>query len=43
MVQHVMTDGHWIVWNHQLVEIDEYAVMEKAQKVAAKLWKKMNK
>ncbi len=43
MVQHVMIDGNWIVWNRQLVEIDENAVMEKAQKVAARLWKKINK
>jgi hypothetical protein len=43
MVQHVMVDGNWIVWNRQLIGIDEEAVMSKAQKVAAKLWKKMNK
>ena len=43
MVQHVMVDGNWIVWNKQLIAIDEEAVMAKAQKVAARLWKKMNK
>jgi putative selenium metabolism protein SsnA len=43
MIQHVMVDGNWIVWNKQLMGIDEEAVMSKAQKVAAKLWKKMNK
>ena len=43
MVQHVMIDGTWVVWNRQLAGIDEDAVMEKARNVAAKLWKKMNK
>jgi putative selenium metabolism protein SsnA len=41
MVQHVMVDGNWIVWNRQLIGIDEEAVMSKAQKVATKLWKRM--
>ncbi|MGD1046464.1 MAG: amidohydrolase family protein, partial [Bacteroidota bacterium] len=41
MVQHVMIDGNWIVWNKQLMGVDENAVMEKAQKVAAKLWERM--
>jgi putative selenium metabolism protein SsnA len=40
-VQHVMVDGNWLVWNRQLIGIDEEAVLSKAQKVAAKLWKKM--
>jgi hypothetical protein len=43
MVHHVMVDGHWILWNKQLIVIDEEAVMAKAQKCAAKLWKKMGK
>jgi putative selenium metabolism protein SsnA len=43
MVHHVMVDGNWILWNKQLIVIDEEAVMAKAQKVAAKLWKKMGK
>jgi putative selenium metabolism protein SsnA len=43
MVQHVMIDGNWIVWNRQFVEIDEEAVLEKARKVAARLWKKIDK
>jgi cytosine/adenosine deaminase-related metal-dependent hydrolase len=42
-VHHVMVDGNWILWNKQLIGIDEEAVMAKAQKVAAKLWKKMGK
>jgi len=41
MVQHVMIGGSWFVWNKQLMVLDEEAVMEKARKVAAKLWKKM--
>jgi len=43
MVHHVMVDGNWILWNKQLIGIDEEAVMAKAQKAAAKLWKKMGK
>jgi putative selenium metabolism protein SsnA len=43
MVQHVMIGGNWIVWNKQLMGIDEAEVMSKAQKVASKLWKKMGK
>jgi len=43
MVQHVLIDGNWILWNRQLMGIDEHAVMEKARNVAAKLWKKMNR
>ena len=31
MVQHVMIDGNWIVWNRQLMGIDEDAVMKKAE------------
>ena len=42
MVQHVMVDGNWIVWNRQVMGIDEDAIMEKARKVAVKLWKKMS-
>ncbi|MCX6122072.1 MAG: putative aminohydrolase SsnA [Ignavibacteriales bacterium] len=43
MVQHVMIDGNWIVWNRQMMGIDEDAVMEKARKVAARLWKSIGK
>jgi cytosine/adenosine deaminase-related metal-dependent hydrolase len=42
-VESVMVDGRWIVWNRQLPGVDEEAVMRHAQKVAQKLWKKMNK
>ncbi len=41
-VQHVMIDGNWIVWERQVLGIDEQAVTEKSKKVAAKLWKRMN-
>lgn len=41
MVQHVMVDGNWIVWNKQLIGIDEEAVMQKARKAAKKLWNRM--
>jgi cytosine/adenosine deaminase-related metal-dependent hydrolase len=41
MVQHVIVDGNWIVWNKQLVGIDEEAVMQKAASVAKKLWGRM--
>jgi cytosine/adenosine deaminase-related metal-dependent hydrolase len=43
MVQHVMVDGNWILWNKQLIVLDEEAIMAKAQKVTSRLWKKMNK
>jgi putative selenium metabolism protein SsnA len=42
-VESVMVDGRWIIWNRQLPGVDEEAVMRHAQKVAQKLWKKMNK
>jgi len=42
MVQHVIVDGHWIVWNKQVVGIEEEAVMQKARKVAKKLWSRMH-
>jgi len=41
-VRHVMIDGKWIVWDKQVLGIDERSVMEKATKVASKLWKRMN-
>lgn len=41
-VRHVMVDGRWIVWDRQVVGIDEKKIMAKAAKVAAKLWKRMN-
>lgn len=43
MVRDVMVDGKWVLWNKQLMGIDEEAVMEKARRVATKMWKKMTK
>ncbi|MCX6132854.1 MAG: putative aminohydrolase SsnA [Ignavibacteriales bacterium] len=42
MIQHVIVGGKWIVWNKQLVGIDEDAVMHKAAQVAKKLWSRMH-
>ena len=42
MVEHVIVDGNWIVWNKQLMGIDEHAVMEAASKAAKRLWSRMN-
>lgn len=41
MVNHVLLNGNWIVWNKQLVGIDEEAVMQKAASVAKKLWRRL--
>lgn len=41
MVNHVLVSGAWIVWNKQLVRIDEEAVMKKAAGVAKKLWRRL--
>jgi putative selenium metabolism protein SsnA len=42
MVEHVMVGGTMIVWNKQLMGIDEEAVMQKAASVAKKLWSRMH-
>ena len=42
MVQHVMVNGEWIVWNKQMMNMNEEALMNQARKVASKLWKKMS-
>jgi putative selenium metabolism protein SsnA len=42
MIQHVIVNGNWIVWNKQIVGIDEEAVMRKAAGVAKKLWSRMH-
>jgi len=42
-VQHVMVDGNWSVWDRQVLGLDERAVMEKAAKVATRLWHKMGR
>jgi putative selenium metabolism protein SsnA len=41
MVRHVMVDGKWIVWNRQLVGIDEDALARRARKAAQRLWNRM--
>jgi cytosine/adenosine deaminase-related metal-dependent hydrolase len=42
MIRHVVVNGNWIVWNNQLVGIDEEVVMRKAAAVAKKLWGRMH-
>jgi putative selenium metabolism protein SsnA len=42
-VRHVMVDGRWIVWNRQIVGLDEDAVMQRARRVAQRLWTRMRK
>jgi len=42
MVEHVIVNGNRIVWNKQLVGIDEGDIMHKASKVAKKLWGRMH-
>lgn len=41
IVESVMINGKWAMWNRQLFGVDEEVVMKEAQKVATKLWKKM--
>jgi hypothetical protein len=38
----VIVDGHWVLRNRQLIGIDEEAVLQKARKVAKKLWSRMH-
>jgi cytosine/adenosine deaminase-related metal-dependent hydrolase len=42
MIQHVIVNGNWIVWNRQLVGFDEEALMQKASQAAKKLWARMH-
>lgn len=42
MVQHVIVNGNWIVWNKQLVGIDEEAIMQKSRRVAKDIWRRMH-
>jgi putative selenium metabolism protein SsnA len=42
MVEHVMVHGNRIVWNKQLVGIDEHVVMQKATIAAKKLWSRIH-
>lgn len=43
MVEHVMIDGRWVLWERQLPGVDEDRLMQKVQHAAARLWKKMEK
>ena len=43
MVKHVMIDGQWIVFNGQLIGMDEEKIMREASAVAVRLWKRMEK
>ncbi len=43
MVDSVMVNGKWIVWNRQMPGIDIQSVKEKAAVAAKKLWKKMER
>ena len=43
MVKHVMIDGQWVVFNGQLVGMDEERIMREASGVAQRLWKRMEK
>jgi cytosine/adenosine deaminase-related metal-dependent hydrolase len=42
MVEHVIVNGNRIVWNKQLIGIDENDVMQRAAKVAKKLWTRIH-
>lgn len=42
IVQSVMINGKWVMWDRQFFGVDEEVVMKEAQKVTKKLWKKMN-
>jgi putative selenium metabolism protein SsnA len=42
MVEHVIIGGNRIVWDKRLIGIDEHDVMQKAAKVAKKLWGRMH-
>ncbi len=40
-VRHVLSQGHLIVENHQILTVDEQSILASAQKQAAKLWERM--
>ena len=42
MVESVVVNGEWRMWNRELVGIDEEKVMREARKVAKKLWGRMD-
>ncbi|TAK59825.1 MAG: putative aminohydrolase SsnA [Bacteroidetes bacterium] len=41
MVESVMVNGKWIVWNRELPGVDVQSVIEKSAKIAKRLWEKM--
>ncbi|MBU1298317.1 MAG: amidohydrolase family protein, partial [Bacteroidetes bacterium] len=41
IVESVMINGEWVMWNHQLFGVDEEVAMKEAAKVAKKLWERM--
>ncbi|PIU45941.1 MAG: chlorohydrolase [Ignavibacteriales bacterium CG07_land_8_20_14_0_80_59_12] len=43
MVESVMVEGKWVVRDRRLIGVDEERTMQEARKVAARLWKRMEK
>jgi putative selenium metabolism protein SsnA len=43
MVESVMVDGRWVMWERRLVGLDADEVMEHARKVAQRLWNRMQR
>jgi cytosine/adenosine deaminase-related metal-dependent hydrolase len=43
MVKSVMVNGKWIMWNKQLMGVDEEEVMGASKDIAKKLWKRIKK
>jgi len=41
MVESVMIDGKWVMWNRQFFGVNEEVVMKEASKVAKRLWGRM--
>jgi hypothetical protein len=42
-VKSVMVNGKWILWNRQLVGVDEEEAMRKSSAVARQLWKRIGR
>jgi putative selenium metabolism protein SsnA len=43
MVESVMVGGKWVMKNRKIIGVDENKVVERAQQVAKKLWRRMEK
>jgi putative selenium metabolism protein SsnA len=41
MVESVMVNGRWVVWNRQCVAVDEQSVLRRAQRTAVRLWRRL--